>query len=142
MTVFYSTELAGIASTPAVKATSGAYGARMQRFRATIALASQTTSDTIVVAVVPAGYTFAFGILTTDTSLGSTTVSVGITGSTAKYRALAVFTATATPTFFGNSATIGSATALTADETIFLTLAAATAPASGILVVDMYFSRQ
>lgn len=142
MTVFYSTELASITSSPVVKATSAAYGARLQRFRASITYASQTTSDTIVVAIVPAGYTFAFGILTADTSSGSTTIAIGITGTTGKYRAAAAFTATNTPTLFGTAAAVGASAALTADETIFITLAAATAPSSGLLVVDLYFSRQ
>lgn len=141
MTVFYSSELASITATPVVKAASAGYGARLIRFRGTVTYASQTTSDTIVVAIVPAGYAFAFGILTTDTSSGSTTISIGITGTVAKYKALAAFTTTDTPTFFGKASAVSGAT-LTADETIFLTLAAATAPASGTLVVDMYFSRQ
>lgn len=141
MTIFYSTELAGIASTPVVKAASAGYGARLKRFRASITLASQTTSDTIVVAIVPAGYAFAFGIITTDTSLGSSTVAIGITGTVALYKAAATFTATDTPTFFGKAAAIVQAT-LTADQTIFITIAAATMPASGNLCVDMYFSRQ
>lgn len=141
MTVFYSTELASITSLPVVKAASAGYGARLVRFRASITLATQTTSDTIVVAIVPAGYAFAFGILTTDTSLGTSTISIGITGTTAKYRALAVFTATDTPTFFGKASAISGAT-LTADETVFITIATASLPASGTLVVDMYYSRQ
>lgn len=142
MTVFYSTELANFTATPVVKVASAAYGARVQRFRATITLATQTTSDTIVVAVVPAGFTFAFGIITTDTSLGTSTVAIGITGTTGKYRAAATFTATNTPAFFGPAAAVGASTALTADETIFITIATASLPASGNLVVDMYFSRQ
>lgn len=142
MTVFYSTELANITATPVIKATSAGYGARLQRFRATITMASQTTSDTIVVAIVPAGYTFAFGIVTTSATLGSTTIAIGITGTVAKYKAAAVFTAVDTPTFFGPATIIGGQTALTADETIFITIAAATMPAAGTLVVDMYFSRQ
>ena len=141
MTVFYSTELANYASTPVVKVASPAYGARLVRFRATITLASQTTSDTIVVAVVPAGFAFAFGIHTTDTSLGSSTVAIGVSGATGRYRAAAVFTATNTPTFFGPAAAVAD-TGLTADATVFITIGAATMPASGTYVVDLFFSRQ
>lgn len=141
MTVFYSTELANITALPVIKAASAGYGARLIRFRASITLATQTTADTIVVAVVPAGYAFAFGVITTDTSLGSSTVAIGITGTTGLYRTAAVFTATNTPTMFGNAAAIVQAT-LTADQTIFITTATANLPASGQLVVDMYFSRQ
>lgn len=141
MTVFYSTELASITATPVVKAASAAYGARLIRFRASITLNTQTTSDTIVVAVVPAGYAFAFGVLCTDTSLSTATIAIGITGTTGLYRAAAVFTATNTPTLFGTAASLVQAT-LTADQTIFITIATASLPASGQLVVDMYFSRQ
>lgn len=141
MTVFYSVELAGITSTPVVKATSSAYGARVIRFRAQITLATQTTADTIVVAVVPAGFSFAFGVLTSSVTLGTSTIAIGITGTTGLYRTAAVFTAVDTPTFFGNNGAITQA-ALTADQTIFITTATANLPAAGNLVVDMYFSRQ
>lgn len=141
MTVFYSTELASITATPVVKAASAGYGARLIRFRAQITLATQTTSDTIVVAIVPAGYAFAFGIITTSVSLATSTVAIGITGTTGLYRTAAVFTATDTPTLFGNNGAISQAT-LTADQTIFITIAVASLPASGNLVVDMFFSRQ
>lgn len=141
MTVFYSTELAGITSLPVIKATSQGYGARLIRFRASITLATQTTADTIVVAVVPAGYDFAFGVLTSTVSLGTSTIAIGFAGTTGFYRTAAVFTATDTPTFFGNTAAV-AAVALTADQTIFITIATANLPASGTLMVDMFFSRQ
>lgn len=141
MTIFYSTELANITALPVVKATSSAYAARVIRFRAQITLATQTTADTIVVAIVPAGYSFAFGILTSSVSLATSTVAIGITGTTGLYRTAAVFTATDTPTFFGNNGAITQA-ALTADQTIFITTAVASLPGAGNLVVDMYFSRQ
>lgn len=140
MTVFYSTELAGIASTPVVKASAiSAYGSRLKRFRATITLNTQTTSDTIVVGQIPAGLSFAYGVINTDTSLGSSTVAIGVTGTTGKYRTAATFTSTNTPTFFGNVAGVNAA-ALSAEETVFITIAAANFPASGNLVVDLYYS--
>lgn len=139
MTVFYSTELANYTANPRGMSDGRVYNATLKRFRATITLASQTTSDTIVIADVPAGYAFAFGMHNTDTSLGSTTVAIGITGTVAKYKAAATFTATDTPTIFGKAVPAGAA-ALSANEVIFITLAAATAPSSGTYVVDLYFS--
>lgn len=141
MTVFYSTELAGITATPVIKAASQGYGARVIRFRASITLASQATTDTIVVAIVPAGYDFAYGILTTDTSLSTSTIAIGFAGTTGFYRTAATFTTTNTPTLFGNAAAV-VAVALAADQTIFITIASAALPASGNLLVDMFFSRQ
>lgn len=141
MTVFYSTELAGITSQPVIKVASQGYGARTIRFRATVTLAAQATTDTIVVAVVPAGYDFAYGILTSTVSLGTSTIAIGITGTTGLYRTAATFTATDTPTLFGNTAAV-AAVALTADQTIFITIGTAALPGAGTLMVDLYFSRQ
>lgn len=139
MAVFYSNELVNYTANPRGMSDGRVYNATLKRFRATITLATQTTSDTIVIADVPPGYAFAYGMLNTDTSLGSSTVAIGITGTTGKYRAAAVFTATNTPTLFGLATSAGAA-ALSANEVIFITIAAANFPASGNLVVDMYFS--
>src|SRR6187402_231462 len=100
----FSTELSGIDSIPAVKASAtAAYGARVKRFRATITLASQASADTIVLADLPAGYVFAYGILTSSVTLGAATVAIGVSGTAAKYKAAAVFTAVDTPTLFGTA---------------------------------------
>jgi hypothetical protein len=116
----------------------GSYlGGRIHVFREIITLASQPTSNTIPVATPDKGMIFLFGMHTTSASLGSTTVAAGITGSTAKYKAAATFTATDTPTLFGKAA---AQTKLTAAELVFLTLAAATAPSSGTYVVDTYWA--
>lgn len=138
----YSTELTGIASLPVIKPAATAYNARIKRFRASIVLASQTlgAGNEIILAKVPAGYTFAYGVLTSDTSLGSAAVSVGISGTVAKYKASAVFTATDTPTLFGTTAQVGNATPLAAEETVFLQVLTANLPASGNLVVDLYYT--
>jgi hypothetical protein len=146
MTAYLSNELAGTttgtttAAATGYKPVSTVYGARLKRFRANVTYASQTTSDTITLANVPAGYTFAFGVLTADTSSGSTTLAIGTSASTAKYKAAAAFTATDTPTLFGKSAVVGNATPLASEEAIILTLAAATAPSSGLLTIDLYFT--
>lgn len=145
MPAYLSTELGGSANQTSApvgyRPRASAYNARLRRLRATFTYASQTTSDTLVVGNLPAGATFAFGVLTADTSSGSTTLAIGTSGSTAKYRAAAAFTATNTPTLFGTAATVSAADpALSAEEQVIVTLAAATAPSSGTLVVDLYFS--
>jgi len=143
MTVYYSTELASIASSPAVKAEAlKGHAARLRRYRATLTYATQAyiTPDQFVLAIVPTGSTFAFGILTADTSSGSTTIKIGITGTLDKYKAAAAFTATNTPTFFGTAAQAGYATPSSAEETILLTIGTADAPGTGTLVVDLYFT--
>lgn len=138
MTAFLCTELTGYASVPKVLPSGAFMGGRPRAWSATITLATQTTSDTIQVANPTIGMRFLFGVLTTDTSLGSTTVAIGTAASTAKYRAAATFTATDTPTFFGKAG--AKTSALTASEDIILTLAAASMPASGNFCVDMFFT--
>lgn len=146
MAQYLSNELAGTTTGTTTAAAAGykpaatVYGARLKRFRATVTYAAQTTSDTIKLADVPAGHTFAYGVLTADTSSGSTTIAIGTAASSAKYKAAAAFTATDTPTLFGKAAPVAGASALTDTETIIATLAAATAPSSGTLVVDLYFT--
>lgn len=138
----FSNELSGSSSTPVVKASAtAAYGARLRRYRASIVLASQVlgAGNEVVLAKVPAGLTFAYGVITTDTTLGTSTVAVGVSGTAAKYKAAAVFTAIDTPTLFGTTAQIEQAS-LTAEEVILLTVAVANLPAAGNLVVDLYFS--
>jgi len=103
-----------------------------------VTLASQTTSDTIEIASLPKGSRVLYGVLTTDTSLGSSTVAIGIAGTTGKYRAAATFTATNTPTLFGVTAGIGSGIA--SDEIVIITIAAATMPSSGTLRVMIFYS--
>lgn len=136
--------------------SGGVVGGRLRRFRGLVTLASQAVGTVSFTSPsggirIPPGHTFAYGVINTDTSLGTATLAIGISGSTGKYRAAAVHTATNTPTFFGvvaavaasseTSGTIGSAPKGTGtDEDIVLTTAVAALPASGTLVVDLYFS--
>lgn len=117
------------------------YGGRLRRYRNIVTLASQTTSDTIQLGDIPPGNVFAFGVLTTDTSLGSSTIAIGVSGTTGAFRAAATFTATNTPTLFGGVAAQDDDPALkTAIVLPIVTIAAATMPASGSLIIDLYFS--
>ena len=130
MAVFYGIQMAKLRNSTPVQlpAVSDVHG-RVRVFNETVTLASQTTSDTIEIASLPKGARVLYGVLTTDTSLGSSTVAIGIAGTTGKYRAAATHTATA-PTIFGLiSSTVQQR--LTAKERIRLTIAAAALPSSG-----------
>ena len=139
MTVFYGAQMNKLRNTvpqdlPAVADVHG----RVRVFNEKVMLASQTTSDTIEVAKLPKGARVLYGLLTSTVSLGSSTVAIGINGTTGKYRAAAAFTATDTPTPFGVAANIGEA--LTAEEILFLTIGAATLPGSGTLRVTVFYT--
>lgn len=146
MAQYLSNELAGTTTGTTTAAAAGyrpsasVYGARLKRLRATINLASQTTSDTLLLGTLPAGATFAYGVLNTTASLGSSTLAIGIAGTAGKYRAAGTFTATDTPTLFGTAAQAALASPLSAEENVIGTIAAANLPSSGTLVVDLYYS--
>jgi len=143
MAAYLSTEMGGSAnqtSAPAsYRPTAYAHHARVRRMRGTFTLNTQTTSDTLVVGDLPVGATFAYGVLTSSVSLGTSTLAIGIAGTTGKYRAAAVFTAVDTPTLFGPAAQVAQAPSA-AGERIFGTIATASLPASGTLVVDIYYT--
>jgi len=135
----YASEISGQSTTPTTMANGGVVGGRLRRFRATITLASQAADDTIVLAKIPAGHAFAYGVINASATLGaSATVAIGVSGTAGKYRAAAVFTAAA-PTLFGASTAVDDS-ALTAEETVILTVGTAALPSSGTAIVDLYFS--
>jgi hypothetical protein len=138
MTVLYSAEMAGLAAVPVSLPSGGIVDGNVRVKRATIALDTQTTSDTIVIAKGHEGESFLYGVLNSSATLGaSATVAIGVTGTTGKYRAAATHTAANVPTLFGVHAGVAT---LAAEEEIFITIGSASLPGSGTLVVDMYFS--
>lgn len=135
----YAPEVAGLGTVPTTAANGGVQGGRLRRFRATVPFASQAAGDTVVLAVVPAGHTFAFGIVNASATFGaSATIAIGPSSASGKYRTAATHTATV-PTMFGNY-TAADDVPLTADETVLLTVAVAALPSSGSAVIDLYFS--
>jgi hypothetical protein len=137
MATLYGNYSAGLANSPATPADGDVQGGRVRVLREKITLATQTTADTIVCGILPIGATFLYGMLTSSVSLGTSTIAIGVSGSTGKYRAAATFTAVDTPTTFGDEAAMLAK--LTAAETVFITIGVASLPASGNLLVDMYY---
>jgi len=136
----YANEVSGLYDVPATKPSAGVVGGRVRRFRATFSLASQADGDTIVLAKIPAGHTFAYGVINGSATFGSTaTVAIGNATDAAKYRAAATFTAAA-PTLFGKITASDDTAASTEEETVILTVGAAALPSSGTGEVDLYFS--
>lgn len=137
----YATEVSGIDSIPSTKSNGAFHNARLRRFRATIPYAGQAAADTVVLADVPAGYAFAFGVITASATAGaSATVAIGTSGTAGKYRAAATFTTANTPTMFGVASATDDA-ALTAKERVIATIGTAALPTSSdFMVVDLYYS--
>jgi hypothetical protein len=142
MTDLISTELTGYYSRPSTRPNGNVYGARMRRYRATITLASQATTDNVLLAIPRAGETFMFGVMTHSASLGSAVVAIGtskVHASNGQLRAAAVSTGVNAPALFGLAAAI-SQDALEAQTPIYLTIATAALPSSGTLVIDLIYS--
>lgn len=117
-----------------------AKGGRVRVASATLTYASQAagaqTFDSAL--TLPVGATVVGGVISTSVTTGSATVALGITGSTAKYKAAAAVTATASAEIAIPHAAL-LATALTAEENVFVTTASAALPASGTLTVILYY---
>lgn len=139
MARLYANEVAGLGTIPTSKSNGAVVQARLRRFRATITLASQATTDDILLARLPAGHKFAFGVITSSVSLGTSTVAIGVAGTTGKYRAAATNTGVNAPAMFGTAAG-ASGDPLEADEDVIATIAVAALPSSGTLVIDIYAS--
>lgn len=142
----YSNELDGALNAttePAVKAEGYAVGARVRVVRATVDLDSQASGDTIVIGKPQAGMVFSHGLITTDTSLGTSTISIGDTDDPDGYRADGTLTTTNVPEVFGTVPGINNTTdgpiVYAGDTEVKITIATADLPASGRMVVDLVY---
>lgn len=117
-----------------------AKGGRVRTASATLTYATQAagaqTFDTPL--TLPVGATVVGGIISTSVTTGSATVAIGITGSTAKYKAAAAVTATTSAEIAIPHAAL-MATGLTTAEDVFITTASASLPASGTMKVILYY---
>lgn len=138
MAVFQGVQMAKLQATPVVVPDPGFVDGTVRVFNERVNLATQTTADTIEICRLPNGSIPLYGRMITDTAFGITaTVAIGITGTTGKYRAAATFNTADTWEAFGVVANVGEA--LTAEETVFVTIAAASLPASGIWRIQFYY---
>lgn len=155
MALTYAQNTAGQASRPIIRASDPAYGGRMFRYRAVLNLAAIATgtfgstqaglptADWAMLAIIPAGYVFDFGVITASVTLGAAVAAIGTSPTHAtngQLRAAATFTAVDTPTFFG-LASAQAAVAYAADTPIYLTCATAAIPSAGTLVIDLYYNK-
>jgi hypothetical protein len=132
MTAFYSIEAGAIAS-PHRPLDGGAIK-QLSVIRRTFTMAAQTTSDTLEGIKLPKGFRPVRWGLVPSATLGSSTLALGIAGTTGKYRAAATVTAPVS----GDVVTAPPAAGLAADEDVIVTIAAATLPGSGTIAVEFW----
>ena len=141
MTTTYATPYNGMASQPFQLPTAEqGHGAKRLMKRCLITMASQASGDTIKLGTYPKGCIPCGGEITVDTSTSSSTVAIGISGTTAKYKAAAAVTTTDVPQRFGKAAALVGAP-LAAEEEVLLTLGSAALPSSGLMVVDLFYTQ-
>lgn len=138
MAVFYGQQMTKLRVDPVTVPDPGFVDGTVRCFVEEITLATQTTADTIEIARLPKGAVPLYGVVETDTSLGTTLLGIGIAGSVAKYRTATAFTALNTPTLFGVGAGIG--VALADEEIVFITIGSASFPSSGTLRVMFFYA--
>lgn len=155
MANLYAQSMAGQVALPIIKPTDPGYGGRTFRFRSVLNLAAiatatfgstqagVATTDNVLLGIIPAGYVFDFGIITSSASLSTAVVAIGTNAthaSNGQFRAAATFTAVDTPTLFG-LASAQAAAAFASDTRVYLTTATGAVPSSGTLVVDIYANK-
>ena len=140
MADFYALQQVGVADgtlTPAAKADGGQVGAKVSSITASKSgTQALTTADRLYLGKVRAGERVAEILVTTDTSLGTSTLSIGTTGTPAKYVGAKTLTATDVPTTMGPKASTLDDGLLTADEDLWLSIGTANAAAAVLLSVE------
>ena len=140
MAVFYAANATNAFNTnPPVKGGPEVGGGRVRAMTDTVTYAAQTTSDTIVLfgKKLPVGAVVLGGEVVTSATTGTSTIAIGITGSTTKYLAATAYTTANIPVKFGSAAGVLATT--TAEEQLFITIGTGNLPASGTLDVILYY---
>lgn len=132
MTAYYPVEAGAIASPN--RPRDGGAVRQLSLIRRTFTMAAQTTSDTLEGITLPKGFRAVRWGLVPSATLGSSTLALGIVGTTGKYRAAATVTAPVS----GDVVTAPPAAGLAADEAVIVTIAAAPLPGAGTIAVEFW----
>lgn len=122
---------------PVTKAPGNATRAQMRRSIASFTLAAQAIGDRLMLPEIPAGARGVRHRMQSSVSLGTSTLALGITGNTGKYRAAATLAVT-TPEEISSAVT--TAAELATAEKPFLTVAVAALPGAGTLTVETIYN--
>ena len=123
---------------PQIMPEVGDVGGRVRCFNEKIILNGQAIGDVIEAGFLPRGARLLYGALSTDTSLGISTLAVGVGGNPTKYQMATTLTTTNTPTFFGNTQNVGEA--LIGEEVVIITVDADALPVGGVLRLQLFYT--
>jgi hypothetical protein len=140
MTTHYPLQQVGVldgTEIPALKADGRQVNAKKRSILASkVTGTTWANGDTIVLGKKPAGWKITLIRLTTGTSLGTSTIDIGITGSLAKYADDKTLTATDTPTAIGPKASTMDDTPPD-EETILATIGVADINQATVLTFEI-----
>ena len=125
MADFYALEYVGGpdgTQNPPKKLDGRLVGAKERRNRAVKPSVTLAAGDRIYIGKVPAGSNPNSFSALTDTTLGTTTISIGTTSNPTKYVSAKTLTTVDVPTALGPKGSVVSAAPLTADEDLWATL--------------------
>lgn len=126
MAQYYAAQQVGVSdgtTVPAGKADGRLVGAKLSsHMAAKVAAQAWANGDTIVLGTLRAGESLKRVWLTSDTTLGTTTVSIGTAAAPTKYVNAKTMTTVDIPTLLGVRGTAADDGAITADEVIIATL--------------------
>ena len=166
MASYLSNEQTGYTSKPVIKPSLAAFGARLRRYRSSFNLSTVaiTTADNVYLGRIPAGAVFCFGLASTQVTLGTSTLNIGLSQTHAnntQYCTGLTLTTTNNPVLFGmvNDPGSGLGTNFTSlpygvtatwgsmepsvlpQRDVYLTVGTANLPTSNnSVVLDMYFA--
>lgn len=140
MTARKSIQMTNDGSSPTVKRSGGDIGARLRRNIASFDLSTVTyaVGDVLGLGPVPKGASGISHRITSSVTLATSTIAIGIPGTTGKYRTAAAFTAVDTPTAVAKASTLDDT--LAANEDHQAIIAVADLPAVGLLTIETFYT--
>jgi hypothetical protein len=146
MADFYSSEAPARTTKPTVARSANAVAAKLRRTVSSFVCdatncGAAAAGSRLMLPRVPKGARGIKHRITVSATLGTSTLALGITGTTAKYAAAATYTTANSPVTIAKAANL--AAELAADEDQFLTTAVAALPNDGtIIVVETEYTLQ
>ena len=143
MADYYATEFVGAVdgtANPPKKLDGRLVGAKKRRVRATKPAVTLNAGDRFYIGKAPQGSSVRSFVGVTDTSFGTSTISIGTTANPTKYVNAKTLTQTDVPTGLGPKASAFVAAPLTADEDLWATIGTAAIASNVIAAIKLEYT--
>jgi hypothetical protein len=139
----YATQFIGAkdgTSAPPKKLDGSRVGAKRRRIQADKVPVADAINDRVFIGTLPAGANPCEFRVTTDTSLATTTLSIGTATVPAKYVDAKTVTATDVPQLLGPKVAALRQASLTADEDLWVTFGVAAVPGAAVVTFETEYT--